>query len=236
MRWLLLLVLFFVVGCGTSLLRPLVTEHPAPPLAVDFSPFEAMGCHAKSENYYECPPESELGAYCHFIQRPDEMLGGLEPSFPMAQCEYFLDIHAVEAPNDYLFRTGGLLPFVSRYVILVDGEIEIMGSLDALQMRYAPITSDNEALSYAIAATNLFAKFDLEENEGYAFEQLQLEETHVVAEEGKWVVNLFGYDLFGCGPHYFYSHEVTVFPDGQFTTGERVNLFRDPNNDNLCVD
>lgn len=225
---------FSIVACQLGVV---VLQHPQPEIPPgNFAPFETMGCEPMRAVGYECPAESLLGNYCNFIYPPNEFIGGLDPALPIAICQYAPGgLNPVVEPENYLFPSGGLLPFVNRYLILRGDEIEILGTLEDIQTTYAPITSEIEAISYAVAVTRLLPRYDLKTTD-YTFEVTELEETHTIATEDGWVINLFGYDTFGCGPHYHYGQEVTIREDGTFSVGARVNLFRDAKLDDMCVD
>lgn len=225
---------FSIVACQLGVI---VIQQPEPEIPQgNFAPFEAMGCEPMRAGGYECPAETLLGSYCNFIYPPNAFIGGLEPALPIAICEYVPgDLNPVMELENYLFASGGLSAFVNRYVILRGNEVEVLGNFEDIQTTYAPITSEIEALSYAVAVTRLVPRYDLKTTD-YTFEVTELEETHVISTQDGWVVNLFGYDTFGCGPHYHYGQDVTIMADGTFSRGERVNLFRDAKLDDLCVD
>ena len=48
-----------------------------------------------------------------------------------------------------------------RYAIMQDGQLKVLKSIADLQQAYAPIESEDEALSYALAATGLGVRYGL---------------------------------------------------------------------------
>lgn len=80
--------------------------------------------------------------------------------------------------NPLFFYTsdGGLLRPSYRYVVYRDGRLQEIHTLAELQTLYAPITTANEALSYAIVVTGLDADFrqTLDDDLHYQFYGLTL--------------------------------------------------------------
>jgi hypothetical protein len=51
-----------------------------------------------------------------------------------------------------------------------------------------------------------------------------------------YIVHVFDYQFFGCGPHYYYAVDLNVTPDGRVGEISRTPIFRDPRLDGLCQD
>jgi hypothetical protein len=92
---------------------------------------------------------------CLTIAEPNALLGALEPPYPMATCT--AETHVDQG----LYRVGCMFPGVMRYVVYRDGKFQSVASREELQALFAPITSENEALSYALALTGDEAKYGL---------------------------------------------------------------------------
>ena len=224
---------------------PQITHHPHPDLSLDTAPFEALGCTADSYGRWDCPSGTALDAFdCARLEQADALLGGLQPAFPLAACisipqdGYGGDF---PAPDQYFFNVGGMLPQFVRYVAFVSsalspGDFYLLSNPADLRALYAPVESPEEALAFALALYPVEARYDLSVQPGLKYEVRALEDTHVETVDGGYLVHVFHYQLFGCGPHFTQSWLIQVSTDGQAEVLERQNLFRDPGEDGLCVD
>ena len=137
-------------------------------------------------------------------------------------------------------------PYFKRYVAFRNGEFLVLKTIEDLQSLFAPVTSPDEALSYALAATEYrpyyglpFAQtygYSLERHE-YDYFEKTLEDTHVTeGDDGSFTVHLFTDTgrFHGCGPHVTYSVDIQVSRDGQITLGTRIPVLAIPEN-HLCI-
>jgi hypothetical protein len=142
----------------------------------------------------------------------------------------------------HLYTEGCMAPSLIRYVVYRDGQFQVIGSWLELQEVFAPIESPDEALSFAIALTGYSAYYGLEVEPGLTYFVDTLEDTHVVDTDdgsetpGGYRVHLFYYELCGCGPHDTVSAKVFVTRSGQISSVERESVFKDPQDDGLCID
>ena len=178
---------------------------------------------------------------CDEIQAPPSLLGGLDPSYPMAVCQIIPDQANVETRAEiekglYFFYTGGLFGSYVRYVILRDGEFRLLKSEEEFRAIYAPVETPEEALSYVLAVTNLSAYYGLGYNPAYKYEVGRIEDTFVSPESDGFVLRLYHDGFFGCGPHWTSEVEMHVSPEGIVQEVGRKPIFRDPDIDELCVD
>jgi hypothetical protein len=116
-----------------------------------------------------------------------------------------------------------MMRYYESFVLLQDGEFTLIASIFELQAAYAPIESANEALSYALVATGLSARYGLQGGEStpvtyYLVDTIQ--DTHVEETEDGYRVHLYsGYQPpCGCGTHTRYTVDVSVTRDGQVRT------------------
>ena len=128
----LALVLWFAVACSST---PTIIEHPEPTLTVDADTFPA---------YYRI-----LG--CGI----SDLYGGLEPNYPTAYC--YIDW---VSGNECIRESGGFIHICEQVAVYLDGDVRLVGTQEELGDLFAPIESADEALSYALLATGLEAKFD----------------------------------------------------------------------------
>ena len=233
-------VLILLTACA-----PGITNHPRPDLSVDPAPFEALGCTLDGSGRWDCPAGTALDAFgCARLEQADPLLGGLQPAFPLAVCisipqdGYGGDF---PAPDQYFFNVGGMLPQFVTYVAFVGGtnaEAEFFSLANPADLRalYAPVESPQEALAFALALYPVEARYDLSVQPGLKYDVRELEDTYVEIVDGGYLVHVFHYQLFGCGPHYTQGWLIKVTTDGQSEVLERQDLFRNPLEDNLCVD
>ncbi|MBI3162677.1 MAG: hypothetical protein HYZ23_09210 [Chloroflexi bacterium] len=218
-KLLLALLLFVVTACQP---KPGFINHPQPNLSITFN---------------AVPDAAVLG--CDEIQSPSALLGGLDPSHPIAIC--IINFNPDQAQPEieagqFIYATGGLFTTYLRYVILRDGQQVVIKTADEFRNIYAPIESPEEALSYALALRNLGAYYNLQKDPAYKYEVNEIEDTHVVSEADGYRLNLYSYQFFGCGPHWTSVVELKVAFDGIITEVSGTPVFRDPNMDGLCVD
>lgn len=194
------------------------------------------GCTDNGNGWITCAagsPLYELG--CLTISPLDDSLGGLDPSMPVMSCRIertFEDL----PPEDYLYNIGCADNLYVRLFTWHDGDFDLIKGIPDLQRLFAPVESPVEAVSYAIAATGYWAEYGLDTVKGYRYFTDTIEDTHVIETGTGYVVNLFGYQVCGCGPHTFYRVDVTVTREGDVIVGERIPLYEDPEQDGMCVD
>lgn len=227
----------------TSSLDKQVINHPQPTLPpIDLAPFEAAGCAFDEFGNGECPADSPFaGLGCDQLRKPDDLLGGLDPAYPLALCLYYPLQHTGQAQGDpfdepRFYNDGCMMPVYVRYVIYKDGDFEILQTVDDLSATYALVGSPNEALSYSLAATGLSAYFDQQRQPGYRYFVEQLEDTTVRQVDEGYQINLYDYQVCGCGPHTTSMVTIEVFANGSFHTIEEQPVYENPEEDGLCVD
>ncbi|NPV75202.1 MAG: hypothetical protein HPY59_02385 [Anaerolineae bacterium] len=246
--WWLLAGAVFLLVCGCNLpafwtgMNPFggitVAEHPEIRLASDKSLFEQADCGEVSYGRRQCEPESVLGKLgCSAVIEPPDALGGLDPDLPVMACRAaFTPGEERLEPHEYLYNEGCLMPGYIRLVVWQEGSYHLLKNSEDLKSVYAPIETPEEAFSYAIAATGLEARFDLEPERNFRYHVSSLEETYVEEIEDGYRVHLFHYRLCGCGPHTTSAAAVDVGRDGSIQVGDFIPLFEDPEQDGLCVD
>lgn len=214
---------------------PEIIDYKAP----HFPPLLEMpntGCSDTGYGWITCAegsPLFDLG--CMTISPLDDSLGGLEPALPVMSCRMERLIEDLP-PEEYLYNIGCMDNLYVRMITWHDGEFDLIKGIPDLKRLFAPVESEAEAVSYAVAATGYRAEFGFEVVEGYRYLTNTIEETHAVATEDGYVVNLFGYVICGCGPHTNYRVDVTVSREGAVSIGEPIPLYEDPEQDGLCVD
>ena len=163
-------------------------------------------------------------------QAPD-YLGGLDPTYPIAIA--YMDCFVA---RDTDWRAGGIICGLSKIVIKKQNRYTLITNRAELKNTYAPITSKQEALSYAVLYTRFFAVFDISFfKSSYDY----FGETPVISyakpQNDGYLVHLFSYKQFGCG-HPYYSTLVKVTKSGEVQILQQTASFEDPQQYGLCVD
>jgi hypothetical protein len=219
-----------------------IENHPRPEWTLDFSPFDDVGCPPDESGLRYCDVGSPLTALgCDRIQKPSDLLGALEPSLPIAECLFEPFRHtgqpeSVDAEDHYIYRTGGLMPVYVRYVIIRNDQFQLIQSEEQFREVFAPVETDNEALGYALALRNVSAFYGIEFNPEYEYFVDKIEDTYVESSSDGYVVHLYNYQFYGCGPHLTYALDLLVTDQGMIEEIHREAVYKDPSEDTLCVD
>ncbi len=230
-------------GCQATLQ---FKNYTPPELSIDYSIFEDAGCPLTEHGFRLCNNNSPLAVLdCDEIREPSNLLGGLEPLYPITQClvEPYRNTErpgianaAMMAEGKYFYNAGGIIPVYVRYVIFRDGQIHLIKTEEDFRTIFAPIESADEALSYALAVKNLRAYYGLAYDPEYVYFTDTIEDTHVEPDTSGYRVYLFDLEVFGCGPHLTSSVELLVSTDGVIEQVSNTPLFKDPALDGRCVD
>jgi hypothetical protein len=197
---------------------PRLINHPKPNLNINQAIYEKLDCDPSSGCRAEGAELASLG--CEFIQPADSMLGGLSPSYPIAQCSWRLETGSEGLYSDYC-GPG----YSSGLAVLQDGRYQLVKSASDLRDLYAPIESEDEALSFAILATGLrpawyesLSPEGKNDYPGLVFLTEQLEDTHVTKGEDGYTVRLYHTEGCGCSSHPTSAADILVTVDGHIST------------------
>lgn len=239
-RWFPISLLLVLAACTS---KPQFINHTSPDMTVAFDEFRNAGCPAGTSDQ-PCGANSSLSDFgCNDILIPSNLMGGLEPAYPIAICQ--IDLFAgAQTPNieseieqgEYIYHLGGLSRSYIRYVFFQNGEYRLLKTKDEFQNIYAPIESPEEALSYVLAVTRYSAYYGLEYDPSMEYEVRTLEDTHVISESDGYILHLYFYQFYGCGPHWTTAVDVHISFEGAIKEIAQTQVFRDPNLDELCVD
>lgn len=236
-------VLFLTLaGCQSTKF----VNHTRPELEVEFNAFENVGCSPNQYGFRRCSANSLIANLgCDEIREPSNLLGALDPSYPVALC-LVMPYRNLEEPGTentrmlaegkYFFNIGGIEPAYVRYVISQDNQFELIETENKFRTIFAPITSPQEALSFALAVRNLSAYYGLKIEPRYQYFVDEIEDTHVDETADGYLVHLFFYEAFGCGPHLTYAVDVNVSTQGHVMETNKEPIYKDPSEDGLCVD
>lgn len=178
------------------------------------------------------------------VSKVRDNLGSLKPALPMAEG---LKAQAVE--NEGLVFNGGKLGSANTLIIQnPDNTYQHINNLELLKKTFAPIESGAEAVSYLTAATSSEAKFtitydqkldyylDSTNNGSSKTTQDSISPTTAILTADTYRVNMFYYQKFGCGPHPTYEVIYDLNKNGDFKEVSRKMIYKNPQQDGLCVD
>ncbi len=236
----LFLVVLVSTACGTVQPTPTVkptatslptiprlVSHAAPRLTVNTDWLEDAGCipSGRVSGHWDCTPASPLGRLgCEEIWVTD-LLGGLSPTDPLVECVNYTG----ELLNKKKFRQEGCMrPYFITHVMFEDDTYQLVSGVADLQTAFAPVESTDEALSYALAATNFYAHYRQKVDPHYRYLVDELEDTHVDETTEGYLVHLFTplRPLCGCGAHFVYAVDVLVTREGQVKETESQQVYR----------
>ena len=198
---------------------PEIITHSPPNLTATTQVLKDAGCVYDKQylHNWNCEGNLQLMALdCESIS-PDDLLAGLTPAYPVMRCSHV----GREPLNKWRFyNTGCMKDFYSSYVLFKGSEFQLITEVSDLHSTFAPIESADEALGYAIVATNLVAIYRKEDDHklrGYNFYVDKYEDTHVDETSEGYVVHLFSIPtpLCGCQIHTTYLVDILVTKDGR---------------------
>jgi len=191
------------------------TTKYTPTIQIDTAAYEALANQFHARELWAAP----------------DYLGGLNPSYPTAII--FKDCTAVQ---DTDWMSGGMMCGFSKILIKKPDGYVLINNRAELKNTYSPITSDQEALSYAILYTRFFAVFDIsffKSSYDYFGETPTI--SYVKQQSGSYIVHLFSKKTFGCD-HPYYSALVQVEKNGDVKVLKIEASFQNPAERGLCVD
>ena len=218
-------------------IEPEFVNHPAPALSMDLKPFEDAGCRQDPQGMLRCPPNlppfDQFG--CMEILDASPLLGGLTPSAPLMRCIRDQIPDKELSPDQYFFNQGCLVGSYVSYLAYLDGQFVLIKNQADLKATFGPVDSEEEALSFAMAATGFKAQYGLK-NENMRYLVPQIEDTQVKKEENQYRVSLYSFVTCGCGPHAMLLRVVLVKFPGDVLINDPLPVWEDPAQDGLCVD
>ena len=157
-------------------------------------------------------------------------LGALNPSLPIAFGEKY-------GYNEQGIFSKGCM-FLSHYTLIVQTDTGFLQlqSLADVKNFYAPIESKEEALSYSILCTGYYPQYEFDIPPFYKKYKKTINTTYVVKTDSVYEVQLFYYEVCGCGPHYYFAVVLKVSENGDILDKEFIKLYKNPKEDGMCVD
>ncbi len=216
-----------------------IINHEKPSVQAEFSPFMNIGCKYWAYDLYNCEEGSPLlNLGCNTIE-DKPLLGGLLPNYPIAGCILEIDenMNVVDVPdNECFYIDGGFITICTRYIIYKDGKYQLVKTMDEFRTLYAPVDSPDEVLSFALAVGDYFAGYGQTRRGDYVYSVKEMEDTFVETTTDGYLVHVFSTPAFGCGPFETNAVQIKVTYDGNVEEVSRHPVYRDPSEDNMCVD
>ena len=221
----------FICALLFAAATPRVINHPPIPLKADAAAFASSRTGCKNG---QCKkgPLADLG--CDSINI-DDLLAALP--FPTAHCWKYQNGPMLPA-GEYIHGPRGLIQVYERLVVLDNGRYRLLKNMSDFYAAAKPVTTEAQALSMAVAVTEVTPAYGLKVVPGYRYFVSTIEDTYVTRENnGDFIVhNLRDYAQFGCGPHTTSMLTMRVPRVGRPSMVSRVKAFEDPKQDGLCVD
>ncbi|MBD1938852.1 hypothetical protein H6F73_16280 [Microcoleus sp. FACHB-68] len=202
---------------------------------VDISGFIQAGCVQEGENLNCSKIKLEEKFSCERIIPPSGALIGLSPALPIAECTFIN--RNTSTTSEGISRKGCRLPLYNKYIVLTaDNEFKEIATKEAFQKFFAPVEKPEEALSFAVALTKSYPRSKITVPKEFRVFVPKIKDTSVKKIASGYQVNLFDYQVCGCGPHPHYAVDYTVTKTGEVTEISREKIYEDPKQDGLCVD
>lgn len=165
---------------------------------------------------------------------PEDLLAGLTPDYPVMGCS---PVNREPLNKWRFYRAGCMTSFYTSHVIFKNGEYRLITEESELKSTFAPIESADEALGYAIIATNLVANYrkdDDDELRHVKFFVNKYEDTHVDETSKGYVVHLFSMPTpqCYCQIHTTYLVDILVTKDGKVQQLNATQAYSDYS----CID
>ena len=190
----------------TISVTPTIIPHPKPTLSVDLQVLRDAGCAIDWGRYsgaWVCPDNAAIKALGCDTLAPDNLFAGFNPYYPVMRCRTFQS----PPPDQEHFRCMDYA--YGSYLLFKDGQYRLIASQSELQSLFVPVDSADEALAYALIATDLAAKFDLD-RVGGDYYAATIEGTHVTETPEDYVVHLFANPERHCDCATFVTSAVDV--------------------------
>ena len=185
---------------------PTIIPHLKPTMSVDLQVLRDAGCAIDWGRYggaWVCPNNAAIKALGCDTLAPDNLFAGFTPYYLIMRCHTFQS----PPPDREHFRCTDYT--YGSYLLFKDGQYRLIAAQSELQALFAPVDSADEALAYALVATDLTAKFTLD-NVGGEYYAETIKGTHVDETPEGYMVHLFADPPQRCGCATFVTSAVDV--------------------------
>ena len=225
-------VMILLINSGCTKSR--FITHPRPQFDLELDEFKSAGCSTKpSSSYWTCEEDSPISLLGCETLYPYQLFGALTPAYPMMTCEAFDQAPPTELQR-YYKKSGCMRSYYTSIVIFYDNTFQLISSLSDFRTIFAPIESPDEALSYALAATDYHANYDSEPDPDLEYLTNKFENTYVKETKNGFEVHLFTpfSPPCSCDPHISSAINILVTREGEISTLDSEPALQS----NWCVD
>jgi len=201
--------------------------------SINFNAFIDAGCFSDCYNL-DCSDfglDQQFG--CIWISNASSALNNLSPTLPMVECLVRSEDYDFNS-SEGIVREGCLIPMYRRFIAMQNGEFKQIRTKEEFLSVFAPVETKEEALSFAVALTGSFPKYDASVSEGYFPVASPIISTYMEETNGGFKIHLFDYDICGCGSHPYYAVDYYVTRAGNVTELSRQKVY--DSNSIICVD
>ncbi|HIQ49879.1 MAG TPA: hypothetical protein EYH56_01650 [Nanoarchaeota archaeon] len=122
---------------------------------------------------------------------------------------------------------GCLRPVFNKYIIWNNGTFAVIRNKEEFKKFFAPIETPEEALSFAIAITGSYPKYDINISKNdFVILAPVIKGTYVKEVSNGFKVHLFDYQLCGCGYHPHYTVDYLVTKTGDIKEISRQVIYK----------
>ena len=218
-----------------------VMNTSVPPVVATINPlpFQNIGCDWQTDDYAVCAEGSipkKMG--CDTLSTVSDYINLLVPDGKFVSCTYDPQIQTPPDTSEAkgLYDSGCLNPVKQRLLAYQEGDYLLIRDLEDLKYNFTPITTEDQALGYVLAATGYEAIFDLDSLQNYRILTDILKITSVEPVADGYQVIVFEYSKCGCGPHTTSRLTINVTTAGDIVIVESTPAFQNPEEDDLCVE
>ena len=163
------------------------------------------------------------------VYKAPDYYGGLNPKYQMA-----LSYSNTEM-EDCLYYSGGMNQLCENLVVKINNNYKHLKSKSDFQKCFAPIETEQEALSYVSIWTGTTPIYNFEIKSRYRTFVKEVHKSFSQKVDSGFITMTYYYSLFGGGPHSYYSVKSFVDFNGNVTDIERMRIYEDPEEDGMRV-
>ncbi len=199
-----IILLLFILSCSTITIpdEP-VTLLPVIPKQIDTADYSSLVAAFGLAGIYEAP----------------DYYGGLTPKYEMALA--YSDTEDEECLN----RSGGKRGLCENVVVKIDGNYQHLQTKSDFRECFAPIETEQEALSYVAIWSGTTPEYEFKMIDRYRTFVKVVHKSFSQKTDSGFITLTYAYDLFGCGPHSHYSVESFVDCNGKAKERESSKIY-----------
>ena len=166
------------------------------------------------------------------IRKVPDYYGGLNPKYNIA--ELWINTWYLDTIN--CMNEDNMNAVCMKILIIKDGIYELIDTKEKLKKTFAPIENEEEALSYVSIYTYTEIRYDFPIKYYFRTFVKSINKSYAIKKSNGYETITYDYDVFNCGPHTHYRVKSFVDFDGNVKIIEKVKIYENPKEDNLCID